>query len=285
MRDTNIYYINHNGDRIQLHGDGMSYMDPTPLRAFEWSYNTVDRLGGFGGSADSFRRGVRAVEAVVRIRGTSAQGFADRMNQFHAVADADNIAGEPGRLYIGNQYLKCFLSVAGSIDNNTRFTNFAHRGIRILAVEPYWITEATTVFNIRSDDTTDMTGKHFDLKYPYRYGTGLSINTLINTHYAECPAIITIYGPASSPSLVIAGNTYAVDVTVTASQRLVIDQTTNRIYLASASGSQTNVFDKRDKAYNIFKKIPAGESQVVYDGTYKVAVTLIQQRSEPRWTA
>lgn len=283
MRDNSIYYVNHNGERFTLHGDGLCYMDPTPLRAFAWNYQIVNYLGGLGGEAYGFGRGVRSVQATVRMRGFSPAEFASQMNRFLAVADADNIAGKPGRLYIGNQYLRCYLAVAGEIDNNTRFSNFAHREITILAVNPYWITEVTTVFNIKTEDTEDRTGKKFDLKYPYRYGTGLAGGHLINTHYAECPAIITVYGPASAPSIIIGGNAYSVDVTLTQSQRLVIDQTTREIYTATESGGKVNAFDKRDKTNNIFAPIPMGDSQVIYDGSFKFSITLIQQRSEPKW--
>ena len=147
----------------------------------------------------------------------------------------------------------------------------------------YWVTEETTVFNIVTPSEEDTTGKRFDLKYPYRYGTGLAVETLINNHYSASPAIITIYGAVSNPTFHINGISYGVNTVVTSTERLVIDQVSNRIYLVGATGTETNVFDLRDKTTNMFNKFPVGESQIVYDGSFKMSITLVQQRSELKW--
>ena len=283
LPDNNIFYINHNGDKLILQGNEYSFMDVVPLRAFSWQYTSTDRLNGYGGRASNFRRGVKTVSAQVKIRGFNHAEFVQNMNRFVDIADADCVEGVPGKLYVGNQYLKCFLSVSGTIENNNRFTNFAYRNIEILAVEPYWVTEETTVFNIVTPSEEDTTGKRFDLKYPYRYGTGLAVETLINNHYSASPAIITIYGAVSNPTFHINGISYGVNIVVTSTERLVIDQVSNRIYLVGATGTETNVFDLRDKTTNMFNKFPVGESQIVYDGSFKMSITLVQQRSELKW--
>lgn len=283
MARLNIYYLNHAGERFILNGDGLSYLDVNDLRDYRWAYSTVDRLNGYGSRASKFGRYARTIKAEVRMRAFTRSDFLARMNRFHAVVERDTLAEEPGRLYVGDQYMTCYI-VGGSISNAPWYGNFGYRQIEILAVRPYWCTDTTIIYNIKTGDQLDMTGKKFDLRYPYRYGSGYTIDTLNNTHYAACPAILTIYGPCGAPSIIINDVTYSVDVTLTSQQRLVIDQIENEIYVANESGIRTNVFDKRDKTQDIFTSVPAGESALLYDGSFKLSVTLVKQRSELEWT-
>ena len=95
---------------------------------------------------------------------------------------------------------------------------------------------------------------------------------------------LTVYGPAVNPSVTIAGNVYAVQVSLTASQRLEIDPAARTIRVIGSLGEAVSVFDLRDKAHDIFAPVPAGESTLLYSGEYALTVTLIQQRSQLKWT-
>lgn len=285
MASPEVYYQNHKGDKFILNGDGLTFMDLTPVRSFAWNYNVSNRVNGMGSLANGFARWARNVDIEIRQRGFTKEQFYSQMNRLHEVTEIDCLSEEPGRLYACGQYLTCFLSVAGEIENNAYYTNFAYRKANVLIVEPFWCTETTTIFHIASDDSLDTTGKRYKLKYPYRYGTSFSSNKLINTHYADCPAIITIYGAADNPSVVINDNVLNVDVTLTATQRLVIDQVDKKIYTVDSAGARTNVFNKRNKAYDIFEPLKSGENTVVYDGTFMMTISLIARRSELRWTS
>ena len=278
-----VYYVNSRSDVFTLNGDGNVYMDINPLRSFEWEYTLSNSISGLGGKASGFARRPRTVDLEVRMRGGSRAQAVELFNRFHAVTEADCMAEEPGRLYVGTQYIVCYLSVTGSILSAPRLANWIVRDITALIVEPYWCTETTTIFNVSTAEEIDLTGKKFDLRYPYRYGSGYTTGSIINTHYAACPAVITIYGPVENPVAIIAGTTYNVDVQLTSSERLVIDQTTHEIYTVNANGVRTNVFNKRNKEHDIFKYIPIGASDVLYDGTFKMSVSLVQMRSELEW--
>lgn len=283
MANPEMYYVNNSGERFTLNGDGLTYTDPKPLRAFSWDYVLSNRLNGYGGRASGFARRPKTVDLEVRTRGFTMAQFKELMNSFLAVSDADCIAETPGKLYVGSQYISCYLAVSGEIGINTWYTPFAYRIIKVLAVEPYWCTDVTTIFNIRSAEEVDTTGKRFNLRFPYRFGSGYSVAKLLNTHYASCPAVLTFYGPADNPSVIINDTVFSVDVTLTSAERLVIDQVHNEIYKMDASGNKTNAFDKRNKAYDIFERIPVGESTLLYDGSFKLSVTLVRQRSELEW--
>ena len=279
-----IKYVNHNGDSIILMGDNLTYIDVDPLRSFEWSYVLSNSVSGMGGRATSFSRRPRVIPLEIRMRGFNRAQAIAQFNRLQAITETDCIAEEPGRLYVGNQYLVCYLAVASSVTSALMVTNFVIREVQCLVTEPYWCTEDTTVFNIASHDELDTTGKKYNFKYPYRYGSGYTTGEIVNAHYAPCPAVITIYGPCENPPAIIAGTTINVDVQLTSSDRLVIDQTSHQIYTLNVYGQKTNVFNARNKQYDIFRKIPVGRSNVLYDGSFKMVVTLIRQRSELEWT-
>lgn len=280
-----IKYVNHNGAEYTLEGAGHTFVDAeaSSLRAYLWSFSTTNRPSGFGGSASGFARYPVTRELTVGIRGATAAEFNQRANTLLAVCEADVMTGEPGRLYIGTQYIVCYLAVGSTVDVYSRKLSFVRKRLTVLIVEPYWCSEDTTVFNILQDEP-DTTGKKFNLRYAYRYGSGYSVTNLYNNHYAACPAVISVYGACENPSIQIGGNTYNVDVQIAATERLVIDQIKRRIFIVASNGAQTNAFNNRNKAHDVFALIPVGASQVLYSGEFKFAVTLIRQRSEPEWT-
>ena len=282
MQST-VRYVNHNNEVFVLNGAGYAFTNPRTLRAFDWSFVVTNRPSGYGGTASSFARKPIERELTVGIRGFTAEEFAQRANALTAVTEADVMSNEPGRLYIDDQYIVCYLAVGSTVEQYSHRAHFATKRLRVLVVEPYWCTEVSSIFNIQ-EQVVDATGKKYDLRYAYRYGSGYNVSTLYNNHYAESPAIISIYGAVENPSVTIAGNVYNVDVQLAATARLVIDQVKHKIYAVSDGGAQTNVFNARNKAYDVFAPIPAGANQVLYSGEFKFEVTLVLQRSEPLWT-
>jgi hypothetical protein len=280
-----VYYQNSAGQTFTLYGDGLTFIDPMELHTWEWSYSLTNRITGYGGDASYFARNPRTFDLELRMRGMNHEEFLTQMNTLHDVTEADMISGEPGRLYVDEQYLSCYLAVSGSKPTHLKNSNFATRNVTVLAVEPYWCTPVSVTINPYTDQPTNENGKKFNLKYAYRYGTGLSGATIINNHYSAAPAIITFFGPATNPSITISGVTYGVNETLTASERLVIDQIKHKIYTVSETGTTNNVFNSRNKAFDIFTPIPVGDNSILYSGDFIVQVTMIQQRSELKWTA
>lgn len=285
-QDLSVRYVNHEGASFTLQGDGLTFLDVLPLYEYEWSYELVNDVSGMGGAAMGFSRFPRTLELELRMRGFTRAQFIQQMNDLHAVTDADALSGQPGRLYVGDQYMVCFLAVSATVESAPRLGNFATQTITVLAVRPFWCTEQQYTFNpaAAEEESPEDMGKKYNLRYPYRYGSGLAASVIKNTHYAPAPAIIVIYGPASNPSVQIGNVIYNVDVVLTASQRLVIDGTENRIYTVGSDGTETNVFNARNKAYDIFSPVPVGESPVLYSGDFLMTITLVQQRSQLKWT-
>lgn len=284
MTDQTIKYVGASGGSVILQGDGRGYVDISQLYEFSWQYETINSVSGYGGSVAAFRRDPRLLDLEVRLRGFTHEDFYRHMNELHAVSEADIIANTPGRLYVGDQYATCFLATAGSVSGLARSGRWATETLGVLFTRPYWCTEREYRYNPSDTAVEDTTGKTYNGRYAYRYGSGLSVNTITNTHFAECPAIITVYGPTSNPLIQIAGNTYNVDVVLLSTERLVIDQVTKEIYIVDLNGRKTNAFNARNKAYDIFKAIPSGSQVLSYSGEFLMTVTLIEQRSQLKWT-
>ena len=196
MIDASVRSVNAQGRSFTLQGDDLTFVDIRPLQAFRWSYELTNRLGG-GGVAEGFARFPRTVDLTVRLRGRTRTDFISRVNDLHAVADADAVAETPGRLWVGSQYLGCYLSVAGSVETEPRTGNFATLAVTVLAVEPWWCTEVTTTVNPASAQA-DTSGKKYDLRYAYRYGT--AIGPMFGAAPYSKPYLFVAYGVYGDPT-------------------------------------------------------------------------------------
>ena len=279
MTIPEIKYANSAGTTVILN-DGAYFVNANDLRGFTWDYTAQNRPSGYGGRVVRFSRPVREKSIAIAVRGTETQ-FLARANALHALTEVDILSNAPGKLYIGDQYLLCFMSVSSDLSIFSYNGNFCEKTLKILAVEPYWCTE-TEQFFVAGGSTGLAGSKRYTGRYPYRYESSYSNSTLVNTHYAACPMIITVYGAATNPSISIAGHTYATTVTLGASETLVINQVNRTIYKYTSTGVASSLFDSRDKVNDIFQYCPAGNSAVSYtDINFKIVV--VKQRSEPEW--
>jgi hypothetical protein len=275
-----IYYENHNGERLDLDSGGIRIIEEN-VRNYAWNYAVTNRPGGLGGRVKQFTRPVSTREMTVVSRGRSRAACISQLNALHALTEADVVENTNGLLWWDGQYIKCFLSTASDITEWKRGFHYAKKKLTVLLIEPYWVTETKQQFS--PEPETMQYGKRYPLRYPYRYGTGYSNKTLYNSHYAAAPMIITVFGVATDPSIVIAGNLYEVSCALLEGERIEIDQIARKITKIDASGNTYSMFNARNKESDIFTPCPAGNVPVQFSGLV-FEITLIQQRSEPVWT-
>ncbi len=272
-----VSYENHLGTVVNLN-DGNYYTNANDLRDYEWSFDILSNPSGIGGKIQQFSRTSAKKKLRVAVRG-SQELFLSRMNALQALTEPDIIAKMPGKLWVNGQYLPCYI-YASTLALYSRKGNFAEKEWSILATKPFWHTETTLRFS--PDVGTIEGGKRYPLRFPYRYGTGYSNQTLYNLHYAETPIKLVIFGPVSDPSITIAGHTYSVTAELLENERIEVDQIYHTIVKIDASGTQYNLFNARDKENDIFQAVPAGSSKVVF-ANMTFEITMIQRRSEPKW--
>ena len=282
--DVPVRYVNSQGETFVLQGDGLGFLDIAPLYGYAWSYTLANDAVGDGGAASGFTRKPREIMLTLRERGRNRAAFAERMDALHAASEVDALAETPGRLWLADQYMDCYLAVSGTVTNAPRNAAFGTVTINVLAINPFWCTERATEFfpTVSGEDPGDK-GKKYDNRYEYRYGTAIGNNVINNQHYAPAPAIITIFGAAEGPTVTIEGNVYGISTSITSSQRLIIDGEKREIYAVGAGGARTDLFNARVKTGDAFMPITMGEHHVIANGNYRMTIKLIERRSQPRW--
>ena len=278
-----IVYENSAGEQIRLDRQGF-YADEGTLHDFVWDYNYSGYPDGSGGSISLFSRHEKTKRFDVSAHGYSSAETEDLLNRLHNITEYDVRQKSPGKLWLNNQYLSCYV-VNSEIIKKSKHLFFVTKRLTILPIIPYWCMDVTKNFIKGGASSVSPYGKKYNGRYPYKYGTGYSQTVLDNTVGSwETPMILTIYGPAVNPSLSIGGNTYTLNTTLAANERAVIDQLRKKIYKIGTTGSRSNLFNTRDKTNDIFKYAPIGMVPVLYNGDYSFDITLVHQRSEPLWT-
>lgn len=275
-----VKYVNSAGVELFLDDWERYLINTDELRSFKWDYTLANRSSGYGGRVARFTRPAREKSVRIGVRGRTEAEFADRIEYLHALTEIDILTNTPGKLWLGNQYINCFLGVESNLNVWSKRGHFAEKDVKVLITEPFWCREVSQAFTV-SAGTTSTGGKRYTGRHPYRYGTTFSGGTLINPHYTSCPAIITFAEAGDQPSVYIAEHGYTVNTTVGVGERVVIDQLNHTILHYTAAGVATNVFMYRDKTSDIFQYLPTGTLSVLYNADF--SLVLIQQRSEPTW--
>lgn len=98
-----MYYINHLNEKILLDSENviLKYQE---LFNYSWDADTDN------GKITSFTREMATYPITVTVTADSDEEFADILNNFHSIVVKDIIDHTPGRLYIGDQYLSCYIS-------------------------------------------------------------------------------------------------------------------------------------------------------------------------------
>lgn len=124
--------------------------------------------------------------------------------------------------------------------------------------------------------------------YPFDYSYDYAV--AVNGRIINCDSVgnnefrLLIYGQAVNPSISIGGHTYAINGEIDAGETLLIDSISKTITLTTKTGSNINWYDKRNRDSYIFEPIKPGNNSVLWSGAFGFDLTVIEKRSEPRWT-
>ena len=276
-----IKYVNANGTEIVLNR-GHYTISKNELRNYDWNYTAYNRPSGYGGRV-SFSRGVQEKSISIGIRGGVGGDFSKYAAELLALTEPDILNKTPGRLYIGNQYIVCYMSVSSKVEHYAHRAGWAIKEVSILTVEPFWHEEITHFF-IKGKAEMVKDGKRYNGRLPYRYISNMSSSEILNAHYAPSPMRLTIYGAAKNPRIIIGGHEYTINAQIIEGQRIIIDQLKKTIVAKNPDGAETSLFDDRDKVNDVFKFIPPGQNDVIYTGDFDFDIAVILQRSEPSWS-
>ena len=73
-----------------------------------------------------------------------------------------------------------------------------------------------------------------------------------------------------------------IELKVTPQRDCGFDDIAKTIMMYNTDGTNTNLFNFRNKTNSIFRKIPAGNLEISWDSSYGVDLTIYRERSEPK---
>lgn len=274
-----VYYINHKNQKIDL-GKSPYQMEVGDIFDFSYKYE------GSNNKITRIYKDITTLSTNVTIDSKTEEEFHHFANLFFEIIDADNIANQRGKLYIGEYYVECNV-----ISSNKTFWKETFRGmenaVKILVPYPYWCSESTKTFlkgNIKDKGEETDPYLYYPFGYPHQYSAPQDERFIQNDHYAACDFKMVIFGPCTNPAIMINGHLHEVRASIHDGERLEIDSRNHTVHRHMNDGRIENLFNLRNKESNLFEKIPNGRCNVLWNiEAFGFDLTLYKERSEPKW--
>lgn len=271
-------FENHLGQRFEGLPNGV-YMNANTLRDYSWSHETIN------GRISRFYMATKSRKIPLVIKCDSEEEAISVKNRLHELAEADIEARIPGKIFVGDFYTSGYIT-ASAKKNYLINKRLCYVDLTLVSDDPSWYRERVyPFFSVDSGSSSaSIGGTDYPYGYPYDYALSLTGRSINCETVGSSPFRILIYGAITNPVVIIGGHTYAMNCTVGQGETLLIDSLTKTITLTTASGQKVNMFDSRGRDSYIFEPIPAGENLVSFTGSFGFELTVIEKRSEPKWT-
>lgn len=270
----NVRYVNHQGESISLDDDKiiLQYQE-----LYDYSWDTESKNGKITG----FYRENATIPISVSVTADTEEEYLKILNDFFTVTEKDIMTLRNGKLYLGNQYLSCFIS--GSIKEDAFMgVPFQIKNLTLITDHPFWITETEYTFKVQN--ITSSSNKKYPLKYPFRYANGMDNAYVINPNFTDSNFVLRVYGPVVNPQVNIGGHPYLVNTILETGEYLEINSMNGTIVKTMMNGIKVSIFHARAKgAKSVFKKISAGRQEITWPGTFNFDLIVYEERSEPKW--
>lgn len=263
--------INFLSDTYRMH-------KKTDLLSHSWDYAKND----YSVKIDGFLNTFSEKQFDVSISASSRDAYKSAVKQLNDAFDYDVRSCVPGKLYIGDYYLQCYMIDSG-IDVFNWHKNAVVKSYKLVAESGLWVKETDKSFIY--DDQEDVNGRGYPYGYAYDYSYGKGYRDLLtNGCIVPCDFILTIDGFVKNPAITINGYMYRINEVIQSHETVTIDSRAKTILLTKSNGIKVNLFSKRDRANYIFKKIPPGENKVYWNSAFEWRIKLFDKRGEPIWT-
>lgn len=270
-------YENHLGQRFSGLENGV-YLNYSDLRDYSWSYDTINSR------ISRFYRSITNRKLPLVVVGKSNDEAVAAKNKLLELAEADIEAMIPGKIFVGDYYTTGYITASAKSEYliTKRYCKIA---LTLTSDDPAWYREQTSSF---IPGKVDSVGSGEGTDYPYDYGYDYAVSQIGQSIVCDSVGAsafrLRIYGEVTNPVVTIGGHVYAINGSIGAGENLLIDSLSKKIILTTATGKKVNWFDKRSRDSYIFEPIPAGQNSVIWNGYFGFDLTVIEKRSEPRWT-
>lgn len=276
MLDSFVYE-DHLGRRFVGLDNGV-YLNYGELRDYSWEYDTINnKISRF------YRKTKKRKIPLVCCCSSDAEAVRVK-HRLLELTETDIEAKIPGKIFVGDYYTNGYITESEKADYliNKRICNI---DLTLTSDDPTWFAEKTYTFVPGTSATIGIgDGSDYQYDYPYDYAFSQNGKTIVCDSVWGGAFRLKIYGEATEPTILINGHAYTIHGVVSKGETLLIDTITKTITLTTATGGKINWFDKRNRESYIFEEIPAGQRPVVWDGSFGFDLTVIEKRSEPKWT-
>ena len=274
-------YVNSQGRTFTFNVDN-NRLNKSDIRDYEWQYTEqYNRVKAFNTT-------LKTRSIPVTFFNRFGQKYANELytkpQDLYAMTDYDVRMLQPGKLYIGDYYINCY--IVGS--SKQKYDNGVVIAESLTVLSDFmWHKEVQRIFGAGvytpSEEDSD-----YPYDYPWDYVTA-GTRRLTSDSIAPFNFRIVFSGVVENPKLtVIAGGKsaiYQVFYTLAEGELLTVDSLDKTIYLTKVNGEKVNLYANRDRTNYIFQKMPVenGVSLIQYEPTKLVTVTAYVERSEPKW--
>lgn len=243
---------------------------------FDYSWDPYTESGYI----TSFESGIVKKNAVLTIEADTEKEYKNAVNEFYETVELDVLNLTKGRLYIGDQYLLCYIVASDKTDWEYGITQM-DISLTITTDYPYWITERG--YRFQTSDAVSTNNKRYGYRYAFRYANGLTNTYIENGHFYDVNFLLRIYGPCVNPMVVIDGHPYLCHIILNSGEYLEVDSRAGTVMKTMLAGQKVNCFHNRDKEIGVFRKITHGLKSVNWSGKFDFELILYEERREPKW--
>lgn len=269
-----LQYRNHLNETVDV-GTGGIYAGSSNLRDYKWEVTKR------GNKISALSRKVTERKLPLIIAAATEAEANSIRNRLMEVTEKDVLAMQPGRIIIGDYYYRCYVTQS----TKKKYNHSARHLVVELVLttdKPVWLKETASVFSPQAATAYEYLDSPYD--YAIDYAPSIAAQQLNNTGFTDSDFCLMLLGPCENPSVTINGHVYQVNASAESGEYITVDSSEKTIVLTAVDGTQTNLFNSRNKKSYIFEKIPAGVNAVLWDGSFCFIVVLLEERSEPKWT-
>ena len=269
-----VTYISSAGNKYQLHSKDGVVHKKLPYRSWSWKVKGTELEQGV--RVSGFTRSAAQYKSDLLLFGTKEEQE-KLVDSLHDDFEGDMRGNQAGRIVVNGQYIECFVNSV-----NARYKDGCTTDtIQIYAPYPYWIQEQKITLPASVVQASGFLDYPYD--YPYDYTAPVMGKRIIKSSFPfDSEFQMVIYGQAVNPRIVVNGYPHVLYATVPAGAYVIIDSRQKSVMMYNANGTQTDLFNFRNKSQSIFRKIPSGDLDIAWDSSYGVDLTIFRERSEPK---
>lgn len=253
----------------------------------------VDVGAGLRGRSWAYTMGYRDLLSTTRpAREVEFAFHADRAtaDALRRAADADVQAKRPGMLVAQGEWMQR----AYIVESGVEYISHDRLGVTLRAVllDGAWWRLATKEIKPGGAQGGDYAWLDFDVDYAYDYMHEADSTSISPSVLTPSPVRIVFYGPIVDeyPTIVVAGNTYKLDMHVPAGGYATVDGRYKTITLTYADGTTEDAFRYGVRGTGegggeyVFEPIPAGRHTVSWSGDFGFDLGWYEEEGEPPWS-